>query len=100
MSKQRTLREKVFFRGQGLHTGQQVEMTVHPSGTNTGISFCRADLDPALKVRVAVENIRQDEMRQTALVVGNGVVRTIEHLMATFHGLGIDNAIVEVMGAP
>ena len=98
MSKQRTLREKVFFRGQGLHTGQQVEMTVHPSGADTGISFCRADLDPALKVRVAVENVRQDEMRQTALVVGGGVVRTIEHLMATFHGLGIDNAVVEVMG--
>ncbi len=98
MGKQRTLREKVSFRGQGLHTGQQVEMTVHPSGPDTGISFCRADLDPAFKVRVAVENVRQDEMRQTALVVGTGMVRTIEHLMATFHGLGIDNAVVEVMG--
>ena len=27
-------------------------------------------------------------MRQTALVVGGGIVRTVEHLMATFHGLG------------
>lgn len=98
MSKQRTLREKVSFRGQGLHTGQQVEMTVLPAEPNTGICFCRADLNPSLRVRVAVENVRQDEMRQTALVVGQGVVRTIEHLMATFHGLGIDNAVVEVMG--
>jgi len=98
MQKQRTLKEKVSFSGQGLHTGQQVEMTVYPGEPNSGICFCRADLAPDLKVRVAVENVREDEMRQTALVVGNGVVRTIEHLMATFHGLGIDNAVVEVMG--
>lgn len=98
MTCQRTIRSSVLFRGQGLHTGQQVEMKVHPSGPDTGILFCRADLDPSLKVRAGVGNVRQDEMRQTALVVGQGVVRTVEHLMATFHGLGIDNAVVEVMG--
>lgn len=98
MTKQRTLMHAAEFCGRGLHTGQEVKFRVSPSPENTGIVFCRTDLDPDLKVRASVENVRSDELRQTALVVGTGVIRTIEHLMATFHGLGIDNALVEVSG--
>ena len=95
---QRTVRESITFEGQGLHTGRQVKVIVHPEEPNTGIVFSRSDLDPNLKVKANVENVRSDELRQTSLVVGSGVVRTIEHLMATFHGLGVDNAHVEVDG--
>ena len=95
---QRTLAREVSFSGQGLHTGQEVSFTVYPAPVNSGILFCRKDLDPDLKVKACVEHVRSDELRQTALVVGKGVVRTIEHLMATFHGLGIDNALVEANG--
>lgn len=95
---QRTIREKIHLEGQGLHTGCLVKLDIHPAAENTGIQFCRVDLDPNLKVRASVENVRTDEMRQTALAVGKGLVKTIEHLMAAFHGLGIDNACVEVDG--
>ncbi|HTL48186.1 MAG TPA: UDP-3-O-acyl-N-acetylglucosamine deacetylase [Verrucomicrobiae bacterium] len=95
---QRTLLRPVSFHGKGIHTGQEVEFSVLPAPANSGILFCRKDLNPNLRVKASVENVRSDELRQTALVIGNGVVRTIEHLMATFHGLGIDNAIVEVSG--
>jgi UDP-3-O-[3-hydroxymyristoyl] N-acetylglucosamine deacetylase/3-hydroxyacyl-[acyl-carrier-protein] dehydratase len=98
MQSQKTLKESVCFEGQGLHTGGRVKLTVHPAEPDSGIRFCRVDLDPDLKVKVSPENVRSDEMRQTALVVGGGIVRTVEHLMATFHGLGIDNAVVEVGG--
>ncbi len=98
MVKQKTLGKSVFFKGQGLHTGGQVDFHVHPADPDTGIVFCRVDLDPNLKVRASIVNCRSDETRQTALVIGKGIVRTIEHLMATFHGLGIDNALVEVNG--
>ncbi len=95
---QKTLREPVRFEGQGLHTGQRAEFSVHPAPPDTGIVFSRVDLDPGLRVRASIENIRSDESRQTAVAVGSGIIRTIEHLMATFHGLGIDNALVEVDG--
>ena len=98
MIPQHTLREPVTFRGAGLHTGKSAEITVRPGALNSGIQFIRTDLNPAKKVRGVVEFVRSDELRQTALVVGNGIVRTIEHLMAVFHGLGIDNAVVEVDG--
>ncbi len=96
--RQKTIAASVHFQGQGLHTGRAVKLGVHPAPEDTGILFSRLDMDPNLRVRASVENVRSDEMRQTALVVGSGVVRTIEHLMAAFHGLGIDNAIVDVDG--
>ena len=95
---QRTLQNKVHLEGQGLHTGSLVKLDIHPAPENTGIQFCRVDLDPQLRVKAVVENVRSDEARQTALVVGSGLVRTIEHLMASFHGLGIDNALIEIDG--
>ncbi len=95
---QRTLREKIHLEGQGLHTGCIVKLDIHPAPENTGIVFCRVDLDPEVKAKASVENVRSDEMRQTALAVGSGLVRTIEHLMAAFHGLGIDNALIEIDG--
>ncbi len=98
MTSQHTLREPVRFEGPGLHTGKTVEMTVRPAETDSGIQFVRTDLDRHHPVRVGVDSVRSDEARQTALAVGEGLVRTIEHLMAVFHGLGIDNAVVEVDG--
>lgn len=97
-SKQKTLKDSVRFEGQGLHTGRQAEFFVRPAGPDTGIVFCRTDLDPHLRVKASLENVLSDETRQTALAVGTGLVRTIEHLMAAFHGLGIDNALVEIEG--
>ena len=95
---QKTIAASVYFQGQGLHTGREVKLAIHPAPENTGIVFSRVDLDPNLRVLASVENVQSDEMRQTALIVGTGVIRTIEHLMATFHGVGIDNAVVEVDG--
>ncbi len=95
---QKTLREKVHLEGQGLHTGCLAKLDIHPAAENTGIVFCRVDLDPSVKAKACVENVRTDEMRQTALAVGKGLVKTIEHLMAAFHGVGVDNALVEVDG--
>jgi UDP-3-O-[3-hydroxymyristoyl] N-acetylglucosamine deacetylase/3-hydroxyacyl-[acyl-carrier-protein] dehydratase len=96
--KQRTLKNQAIFEGVGLHTGRKVTVCVRPAPENSGILFCRVDLAPDLKVRAAIENVCTDEMRQTAIKVGEGRVRTIEHLMAAFHGLGVDNALVEIDG--
>ena len=96
--KQQTLREAVSFQGVGLHTGRAVEVTLRPAEPDTGIVFVRTDLNPTPRVHATVESVRSDGARQTAVVVGDGMVRTIEHLMATLHGLGIDNAMIEVDG--
>lgn len=95
---QRTIKDSVHFQGKGIHTGQDVKLDIYPSAPDSGIVFCRVDLDRNLKVKALIEYVCLDELRQTSLVVGQGIIRTIEHLMATFHGLGVDNALVEVDG--
>lgn len=98
MIPQQTLREPVTFKGVGLHTGKEVEVTVRPGEPESGILFVRTDLDRSLRVEAVVDHTHSSETRQTSLGVGRGTVHTIEHLMAVFHGLGIDNAVVEVDG--
>ncbi len=64
---------------------------IRPAEENHGIKFRRIDLPgtqdiPALFKRVV------DTSLATVLGVNGAIVSTIEHLMASFAGLGIDNA--------
>lgn len=53
MIKQRTLKNIIRATGVGLHSGEKVYLTLKPAPVDTGIVFCRADLDPVGR-RVAV----------------------------------------------
>ena len=50
MAKQQTLASSISFKGKGLHTGLQVEMTVNPAEENRGIVFRRVDIEGAPEV--------------------------------------------------
>lgn len=93
--RQQTLSNPVFLSGVGVHSGRKANLVLKPAPANHGIRFFRTDLPgtsgiPALFSRVVDTSL--------ATVIGeNGViVSTIEHLMACFAGLGIDNARVEL----
>src|SRR5213078_4820753 len=92
---QQTLRETVNFEGLGLHSGNRVSMTFLPAPTNTGIRFRRVDLEGKPEIEARVENV-SDTTRSTTLSKGNIRIHTVEHVMATFAGYGIDNVIVEL----
>lgn len=95
--KQRTLAEPVYFSGQGVHSGKTVNLALHPAPPNFGIKFRRVDL-PA-KPTVAGHFNRVVDTSLATVIGENGcIVSTIEHLMATFAGLSIDNALVEIDG--
>jgi len=83
--------------GIGLHTGLEVTMTLRPSAPNTGIVFRRLDLPGDLLVEARPENIL-DVHYATTLGKGGVEVKTVEHLLAAFAGLGIDNLVVELTG--
>ena len=95
MIKQRTLKSTVRATGVGLHTGHKVTMALRPAPVDTGIVFCRSDLEgnPAIPARAT--NVTDTRMA-TVLEVGGARVSTVEHLMSAFAGLGIDNAFVDV----
>ena len=95
---QKTLRNVIRAKGVGLHTGEQVNLTMRPAPPDTGIIFRRVDLTPAVEIAARLENVA-DTRLSTAL--GHETVRisTVEHLLSAFSGLGIDNAVVELSAA-
>lgn len=95
MYHQRTIEESVDCVGIGLHTGKKVTLRIRPASIDTGIVFIRTDLAEKPAIKATVENV-VDTSYATTIGIGNVRVSTIEHLMASFAGLGIDNAIVEV----
>ena len=93
---QKTIKEKISLSGIGLHTGQKVEINLLPSTPNTGIIFKRIDLSKNNIVIPSFENVI-DTTLCTTLSNEHGVkVSTVEHLLAAFYIVGIDNAMVEI----
>lgn len=97
MSHQRTLERAVSIDGIGLHTGERVAATVRPAAANSGIAFQRVDL-PGKPVIPARPDFVADTQFATTLARDGASVKTVEHLMSAFAGLGVDNALVEVSG--
>src|SRR5438874_6184228 len=92
---QQTLNRPATFSGVGLHSGNRVKMTFLPAPPNSGIRFRRVDLEGKPEIEARVEHVIENN-RSTTLAKGNTRVHTVEHVLATFAGYGIDNAIVEL----
>ena len=92
---QQTLNRPASYSGIGLHSGNRVTMTFLPAPPNTGIRFRRVDLEGKPEIEARVENVVENN-RSTTLAKGNTRIHTVEHVLATFAGYGIDNAIVEL----
>ena len=84
--------------GQGIHTGMPVSIRVLPASADTGIVFVRTDLPhrPSIAVKSAQVVSVEKSVRRTTLSKDGVEVQTVEHLMASLWGAGIDNAYVEV----
>ena len=95
MIKQRTLRNEIRATGVGLHTGKKVYLALKPAPVDSGIIFCRTDLEPPVEIKAQATSVG-DTRLSTALFNGDVRVSTVEHLMAALAGLGIDNAYIEV----
>lgn len=95
MLRQRTLRNAIESVGVGLHTGDEVYLTLAPAPVDTGIVFRRVDLDPVVEIPARAENVG-DTTLSTCLMADGQRISTVEHLLAAMAGLGIDNAIIDV----
>ena len=70
-------------------------MVLRPAPIDTGIVFCRSDLPGNPAVPAHALNVSNTTM--ATVIEKDGVrVSTVEHLMAAFAGLGVDNAFVDV----
>lgn len=92
---QHTLAQKVRFAGKGVHTGRVVKIEILPQGPDYGIRFQRTDLTNKQYITAEASQVSETNLC-TKIGRGPMAVGTIEHLMAAFFGLGIDNVLVKV----
>jgi UDP-3-O-[3-hydroxymyristoyl] N-acetylglucosamine deacetylase len=97
-SLQHTLAGEVTRSGIGLHSGTSTQVTIRPAAAGEGRYFVRVDLPDAPVISAQIEAVNPT-MLSTELVNGDAKVRTVEHLLASLAGLGVDNARIEIDGA-
>ncbi|MCU1303971.1 MAG: UDP-3-O-[3-hydroxymyristoyl] N-acetylglucosamine deacetylase [Candidatus Sulfotelmatobacter sp.] len=94
MTQEQTFRSAVECSGIGLHSGAPVSVRILPASPGTGIVFRRTDLDN-FEIEAVSRNVARVSYA-TSLMKKGVLISTTEHLLSSFIGLGIDNAIVEL----
>ena len=97
VEKQTTVKSEIKFNGLGLHTGKDVELIICPAPENTGYVFQRVDVEGEPTIDAIADNV-VDTSRGTTIGQNGVRVSTIEHVMASLAGLGIDNALLKIDG--
>lgn len=96
MRYQRTIKREVTTKGIGLHSGIDAVLKLVPAPEDTGVVFVRKDSE--LARMSAFVNAVSDTRLSTNLTYNTVEARTVEHLLATLSGLGIDNVFIELDG--
>ncbi|MFT6997534.1 MAG: UDP-3-O-[3-hydroxymyristoyl] N-acetylglucosamine deacetylase [Cryomorphaceae bacterium] len=96
-TKQKTLAGKLEFKGIGLHTGGQVEMTIYPAPDNHGYVFKRVDLEGHPTIKADLDHVVSTN-RGTTIGKNGVLVNTTEHVLAALYGSEVDNALIELNG--
>jgi len=95
MFRKQTLKREISFSGVGIHSGEQVSLTLKPSHSGK-ILFRRLDLGG---LEVEPDPRRIDALNCSCLVFESGRIQTLEHLMAALYVLGLDSLDVELQGS-
>jgi len=93
--KQRTLSRPVSIKGNALHTGSPVTLTLKPAPVDSGIIFRRIDLPGSPEIHPLIEHVT-DLVRATTIEMGHAKIHTVEHVLSALHGSGIDNVVIDM----
>ena len=93
---QHTIDNIVSFKGIGLHSGKISNVKLVPAKENQGIIFKRTDLKENNIIKANYNNVTSAKLCTTLENSSGSKVSTVEHLLASFYILGIDNVIIEI----
>src|SRR5207344_2425838 len=93
--KQRTLVREVSIKGNALHTGDAVTLTMKPAPADHGVVFKRIDLHGSPELKPRIDQVT-DLVRATTIQSGHAKIHTVEHILSALHGCGIDNVLIEM----
>jgi len=96
--RQRTLKDSIHCSGIGLHSGVEVNMTLHPAEADTGIRFRRNGTVQRTEVAAIWQNAIETPLSTTLMGEADIKIGTIEHLLSALSGCAIDNVVIELNG--
>jgi UDP-3-O-[3-hydroxymyristoyl] N-acetylglucosamine deacetylase len=98
--RQTTLKNRVFASGVGVHSNVAATIILNPAEANTGIVFRRSGVGSGSNSGIAAlwSRVSMTELCTSIGDNAQSAVATVEHLLAAFLGLGIDNVLVEIDG--
>lgn len=91
-----TLTKSVEIKGIGLHSGCESVMNIEPAPENYGIRFQRSDLAEAQPVEALYSNVIDTRNCTCIGTTPQNIISTIEHIMAVFYTIGLDNALIKI----
>lgn len=96
---QTSLLERVNLSGIGVHSGEQVSICLLPADAGTGVVFRRILGDGShVDFPAVVSQVGATDLCTMLGDPSDVHVATIEHVMAAFSAIGLDNVIVEIDG--
>jgi UDP-3-O-[3-hydroxymyristoyl] N-acetylglucosamine deacetylase len=93
--RQKSLKRSVVACGQGLHSGVNTGVILHPLPPNSGVHFGGISTDATVPAHL--NYVRSTDFA-TSLQRDGVVVGTVEHLLAALHSYGITNLLVKMYG--
>lgn len=88
---QQTIAKTFSLKGVGLHSGEIATVTIQPSEINTGRYFVVDNCSIPAQWQSVGSTLLSTELR-----IDRSHVRTVEHLLAAFTSMGIDNVRIEI----
>lgn len=92
--RQTTLRKSFTISGRSMIKNKLVEVRCRPTVANRGLVF-KFD---GISIPVKAKNYYQTDYHTTSLSNGCKSILTVEHVLSAFYGMGVDNAVIEVIG--
>ncbi|TPJ21296.1 UDP-3-O-acyl-N-acetylglucosamine deacetylase [Mesorhizobium sp. B2-7-2] len=96
---QTTVKSRATLAGIGVHSGKTVTVHFLPADADTGIVFHLSNGGEARELRALVAEVGATDLCTMLGDPAGDHIGTVEHLMATVFGLGIDNLIIEIDGS-
>lgn len=85
--------------GTGVHSGKPVSIHFSPADADSGIVFHLFTDDGVTDIRALHSEVGSTDLSTVLGDPSGAHVATVEHLMATLFGLGIDNVAIEIDGS-
>lgn len=84
--KQKTIKSPLSLSGVGIHSGEETKIIIHPTKADTGIVF----IYQKETIPLSIKKVIGDRLATTL-----GPIVLVEHLLAAFSGLRINNVSIE-----